>query len=113
MVDVLQMPPEKSVLTSARYTEVPVVAAIREYDKSAPGYEIARGVAVISICGAACEREGERRDAGRKTCPNRTHDHSSVTEWPRWRTRGPRLRYRRRQDAGRSRRCRPRWPFAR
>src|SRR5437773_1703134 len=111
MVDVLQMAKEAPVLASARYTEVPVLAA-REYDKSAPGYEIAH-VAVISICGAACEREGERRDAGRKTCPNCTHDHSSVTEWPRWQTRGPRLRHRRRQDAGRSRRCRLRWPSAR
>src|SRR5207245_4683916 len=47
-------------------------------DESAAGHDVA-----VSICGAACKREGERRDAGSKTGPNCTHDHSSVTEWPR------------------------------
>src|SRR5439155_14571921 len=103
VVDVLQVPPgRRAVLAAAADAEIRL-GAVND-DESAAGQEVA-----VSICRAARKREGERGDAGRKTCPNCTHDHSSVTGWPRWRTRGPRLRYRRRQDAGRSRRCRPRW----
>src|SRR5438132_9561640 len=107
VVDVLQVPEgRRAARAAAGDAEIRLGAVID--DESAAGHDVA-----VSICGAACKREGERRDAGSKTGPNCTHDHSSVTEWPRWRTRGPRLRYRRRQDAGRSRRCRPRWPSAR
>src|SRR5439155_3661417 len=75
VVDVLQMAPQpmlvSSILACAADAEIRL-GAVND-DEPAAGQEVA-----VSICRAACKREGERRGAERKTCPNCTHDHYSV-----------------------------------
>src|SRR5439155_19267242 len=69
VVDVLQVPPGRRAVLAAAAADAEIrIGTVRD-DESAAGQEVA-----VGICGAAWKREGERRDPGRKTCPNCTHD---------------------------------------